>query len=204
MKLFDRVYAYIWGKAFYDSSNCYIIQDDECVLIDPGTFKSYTNLFGLMKNDGIERVDFVFNTHLHRDHCESNVMFTRKGALLGFDEKDRQISQFTFSSDIKLGKVFVVGNTEIEVVRTPGHSPGSLTFFLQDYGVAITGDLIFEGGVPGRFDIYGSDRKDLIKSLERIRELEAEYILPGHRRIMKGRDGIDALLERGIEFLSIY
>lgn len=106
MKLFDKVYAYTWGKAFYDSSNCYIIADEEFVVIDPGTFKSYTNLLGLMRNDGIEKVDFVINTHLHRDHCESNVMFTEKGALLGFDEKDSQVSQFRFNSDIKLGKVF--------------------------------------------------------------------------------------------------
>lgn len=101
-------------------------------------------------------------------------------------------------------RFFVVGSTEIEIIRTPGHSPGSLTFFLPDYSAAITGDLIFEGGVPGRFDIYGSNKKDLAKSLEKIRTLEAEYILPGHKRIMEGRDGIDALLERGIEFLSIY
>ncbi|WP_202318812.1 MBL fold metallo-hydrolase [Archaeoglobus neptunius] len=204
MRLFDKVYAYTWGRAFYDSSNCYIIRDDECVLIDPGTFKSYTNLFGLMRNDGIERVDFVFNTHLHRDHCESNVMFMGKGALLGFDERDREVSQFSFSSDLKLGRTFVVGNTEIEVIRTPGHSPGSLTFYLQEFGIAITGDLIFEGGVVGRFDVYGSDRKQMIRSLERIRSLEAEYIMPGHKRVMQGREGIDMLIERGIEFLTFY
>lgn len=204
MKLFDKIYAYTWGKIFYDSSNAYIIKDGECAIIDPGTFKSYTNLFGLMRNDGIEKVDFVLNTHLHRDHCESNTMFTNKGALLVFDERDLRVSQFRFSSDFRLGKIFLVGNTEVEILRTPGHSPGSLTFFIHDYGVAITGDLIFEGGIPGRFDIYGSNRKEMIKSLEKVRNLDAEYILPGHRRVMHGREGIDALLEAGIEMLSVY
>lgn len=204
MKLFDRLYAYTWGSAFFDSSNSYVIVDGESALIDPGTYKSYTNLFGLLRNDGIEGIDYVLNTHLHRDHCESNQMFMRKGALLGFDERDRAISQFSFSPDIKLEKTFLVGNTEIEIIHTPGHSPGSLTFYIHEYEAVITGDLIFEGGIPGRFDLYGSDRNEFIKSLEKLRSLDAEYILPGHRRIMNGRRGIDALLEMAIEIVTSY
>ncbi|NOY11776.1 MAG: MBL fold metallo-hydrolase [Archaeoglobi archaeon] len=204
MRLLENIYAYTWGSAFYDSSNSYVIVDGEAVLIDPGTYKSYTNLFGLLRNDGIEGIDYVLNTHLHKDHCESNQMFMRKGALVGFDERDRVVSQFSYSPDLRLGKVFVVGETEIEVVRTPGHSPGSLTFFVQEHGVAITGDLIFENGIPGRFDLYGSDRREFIRSLERLAGLEPEYLLPGHRRVMKGRKGIAALVEKAIEIIGLY
>uniref|UniRef100_A0A7C3YBH7 MBL fold metallo-hydrolase n=1 Tax=Geoglobus ahangari TaxID=113653 RepID=A0A7C3YBH7_9EURY len=204
MKLFDKVFAYTWGSAFYDSSNSYIIVDEDTAIIDPGTFKSYTNLMGLMWNDGIESVDIVLNTHLHKDHCESNEMFLRKGALLGFSEKDLSISLYNYKSDIKLGKFLCLGKLDIEIIRTPGHSPGSLTYYLQEYGAAITGDLIFENGFPGRFDLYGCNKNDLIKSLEKIRDLEPEYILPGHLRIMKGRSGIYMLLEKAIEILSRY
>ncbi len=204
MKLFDNVFAYTWGSAFYDSSNSYIIVDDDTAIIDPGTFKSYTNLMGLMRNDGIKSVDIVLNTHLHKDHCESNEMFLRKGAILGFGEEDLSISLYNYKSDIKLGKFLCLGKLDIEIIRTPGHSPGSLTYYLQDYGAAITGDLIFENGVPGRFDLYGCNKDDLIKSLEKIRDLEPEYILPGHLRIMKGRSGIYMLFEKAIEILSRY
>jgi len=204
LKLFDKVFAYTWGSAFYDSSNSYIIVDEDTAIIDPGTFKSYTNLIGLMRNDGIKSVDIVLNTHLHKDHCESNEMFLRKGALLGFSEEDLSISLYNYKSDIKLGKFFCLGKLDIEIIRTPGHSPGSLTYYLQEYGAAITGDLIFENGFPGRFDLYGCNKNDLIKSLEKIRDLEPEYILPGHLRIMKGRSGIYMLLEKAIEILSRY
>ncbi|WP_456369164.1 MBL fold metallo-hydrolase [Geoglobus sp.] len=204
MKLFENIYAYTWGSAFYDSSNSYVISDGETAIIDPGTYKSYTNLFGLLKNDGIGSIDYVLNTHLHKDHCESNQMFMRKGALLGFDERDRVVSPFNISPDIRLERMFVVGETEIEVVRTPGHSPGSLTFFVQEHGVAITGDLIFENGIPGRFDLYGSDRREFVKSLEKLAALEPEYLLPGHRRVMKGRKGIVALVEKAIEIVTHY
>uniref|UniRef100_A0A7C3VBG9 MBL fold metallo-hydrolase n=1 Tax=Archaeoglobus fulgidus TaxID=2234 RepID=A0A7C3VBG9_ARCFL len=203
MKLFDRVYAYTWGKAFRDSSNCYIIADDELLVIDPGRFKSYTNLRGLMRNDGLKDVNYVFNTHLHRDHCESNILFAEGGALLGFDPREMAVSQYQFNLDIRLGKMFVIGNTEIEILRTPGHSPGSLTFYIPEYSAAITGDLIFENGVPGRFDIYGGDKKELAKSIEKLRVLEVEYILPGHGRIMQGREGIDAMLETTAEVLLL-
>uniref|UniRef100_A0A7C3M8D7 MBL fold metallo-hydrolase n=1 Tax=Archaeoglobus fulgidus TaxID=2234 RepID=A0A7C3M8D7_ARCFL len=203
MKLFDRVYAYTWGKAFRDSSNCYIIADEELLVIDPGRFKSYTNLRGLMRNDGLKDVNYVFNTHLHRDHCESNILFAEGGALLGFDPREMAVSQYQFNLDIRLGKMFVIGNTEIEILRTPGHSPGSLTFYIPEYSAAITGDLIFENGVPGRFDIYGGDKKELAKSIEKLRVLEVEYILPGHGRIMQGREGIDAMLETTAEVLLL-
>lgn len=204
MRLFENIYAYTWGSAFYDSSNSYVIVDGEAAIIDPGTYKSYTNLFGLLRNDGIEVIDYVLNTHLHKDHCEINQMFMRKGALVGFDERDRVVSQFSYSPDFTLGKVLVVGDTEVEVVRTPGHSPGSVTFFIHEHGAAITGDLIFENGIPGRFDLYGSDRREFIKSLEKLAGLEPEYLLPGHRRVMKGRKGIAALIEKAIEIVTHY
>ncbi len=91
-----------------------------------------------MMNDGLSEASYVFNTHLHKDHCESNILFAEKGALLGFDAKDLAVSQHRFKLDIKLGKRFVVGSTQVEVLRTPGHSPGSLTFFLPEYSAAIT------------------------------------------------------------------
>ncbi len=204
MRLFDKIFAYTWGVAFSDSSNSYIIADEETVIIDPGTFKSYTNLMGLMRNDGIENVDIVLNTHLHKDHCESNEMFLRKGAILGFEEEDLAISPYNYKSDIKLGKFLNIGKIDIEILRTPGHSPGSLTYYIQDYNAAITGDLIFENGIPGRFDLYGCSKENLIKSLEKIRDLEVEYILPGHLRILKGKKGIYMLFEKAIEILSRY
>ncbi len=203
MELFDGLHAIVWGSAFQDSSNAYIIQGEETILIDPGTFKSYTNLFGLMRSAGIDGVDFVLNTHMHRDHCESNIMFMRKGALVGFDERDRDVSPYSYSPDFKIGKCISSGRMEIEVIRTPGHSPGSLTFYIQEFEAAITGDLIFEGGIPGRSDIFGGNRKELLRSLEKIRNLEPSYLLPGHRRVMEGKKGINSMLERAIEIIGL-
>ncbi len=198
MKLFDKVYAYIWGKAFRDVSNTYILKGEISVIIDPGRYKSYTNLFGLMRNDKIDvrEIEIVLNTHMHLDHCESNSMFLRKGALLSFHEKELVDTK----PDIKPSSL--EKDLNVEIIHTPGHSPGSITIYIPEYEAAITGDLIFENGIPGRYDLRGGNKKDLIKSLEIVQSYEPRYILPGHGRIMEGRNGINALFDKAITLLE--
>lgn len=204
MELFPGIYAYIWGPAFSDSSNTYIIRDSECLIIDPGSYKSFTNLFGLMKNDGIEDIDLILNTHLHKDHCESNVMFMRRGALLTFHEDEAKTSQFSYKPDRELEKTLSLGREEVEIIHLPGHTPGSVAVFIAEHSALITGDLIFETGMPGRTDINGSDTDQMMKSLEKARSFDANYILPGHGRILEGRKGISALFDKAIHILSRY
>lgn len=206
MELFPGIHAYIWGPAFSDSSNTYIIQDAECLIIDPGSFKSFTNLFGLMKNDGIDisDVDLILNTHLHKDHCESNTMFMRRGALLTFHEDEVKTSQFSFKPDRKLERTLSLGREEVEIVHLPGHTPGSVAVFIPEHSALITGDLIFETGMPGRVDMYGGDAEEMIRSLEKARSFDVNYILPGHGRILEGRKGISALFDKAIHILSRY
>ncbi|MBO8182585.1 MAG: MBL fold metallo-hydrolase [Archaeoglobus sp.] len=206
MKMFEGLYAYVWGTAFLDSSNSYIIKDDTNVIIDPGCYKSFTNLFGLMKNDGIEisDIDVVFNTHLHKDHCESNQMFMKKGALLAFHEKEKETSAYNFTPDISVSslKFYNTGRFNLELIHTPGHTPGSISIYIEEFGTAITGDLIFENGLPGRTDLYGSNTRYIVKSLEKIQALDPEYILPGHGRILSGRRGIRELFEKAIQIIA--
>ena len=194
MKLFEGVYAYVWGKAFSDVSNTYIIKDRITVLIDPGRYKSFTNLYGLMKNDGIEikDIEIVVNTHTHLDHCESISMFKRHGALLSFHRKENVF----IKPDISINEV--ASEIGVEIIHTPGHSPGSITIYLPKYEAAISGDLIFENGSPGRVDFVGGNKKDMIRSLELIQSYEPRYILPGHGRIFEGKEGIRALFDKAI------
>ena len=66
----------------------------------------------------------------------------------------------------------------MEVLETPGHTPGSVTLRAED--VLFTGDTLFEGSM-GRTDLPGGDEKTIMKSLKRLGELEGDYkVLPGH------------------------
>lgn len=196
MKVFDDVYAYVWGSAFRDVSSSFILKREKLILIDPGRYKSFTNLFGLMNNDGIDikSIDVVLNTHLHLDHCESNTMFKRHGALISFFPVENR------EADIDLYEL--ARANDIEVLHTPGHSPDSITLYIPECEIAVCGDLIFENGLPGRTDFYNSNRKDMIRSLELVQSYEPKYLFPGHGRLVRGREGIKALFDKALAVLE--
>jgi glyoxylase-like metal-dependent hydrolase (beta-lactamase superfamily II) len=85
--------------------------------------------------------------------------------------------------DIELadGQTLEVGTLHFQVLHTPGHSPGGLTFYLEEEQAAFDGDLIFHMGV-GRTDLQGGDWDTLVRS---IREVifalpDATVLYPGH------------------------
>jgi glyoxylase-like metal-dependent hydrolase (beta-lactamase superfamily II) len=200
MKLFNGVYAYVWGTALMDSSNTYIVLDETSIVIDPGCFKTFVNLFGLMKNDGIEisDMDIVFNTHLHKDHCESNHLFLKKGALLALNSLE-----YGSKPDIDISKMRYLnsGRLNLEFIHTPGHTPGSTSIYIDEFSATITGDLIFENGLPGRID-FGSNTREMVRSLEKIQNLDSSFLLPGHGRILEGKEGIRLLIEKAIQIIT--
>ncbi len=206
MMLFDGIYAYVWGNALKDSSNTYILKDDTTIIIDPGCFKTFVNLFGLMRNDGMEisDVDVVMNTHLHKDHCETNRIFLEKGSLLAFNPLEKVSSQFEYNADIDLSKTryYNSGKFNLEIIHTPGHTPGSSSIHIEEFSAIITGDILFENGLPGRTDLLGGNTKQLIKTLEKLQDLEPEFILPGHGRIFSGKEGIKILIEKAIQIIT--
>ncbi len=198
MKVFEGIYAYVWGTAFRDVSNAYVLKRENIILIDPGRYKSFANLFGLMRNDGmsVRNVDIVLNTHLHLDHCESNSMFKRYGALMSFYGKKEMKPDI---SPFELAKMY-----DFEIIHTPGHTPDSITIYLPEHEIAICGDLIFENGLPGRTDLYDSNKEDMQKSLEIVQSYEPKYLFPGHGRVVEGRSGIKALFEKALVILDKY
>ena len=78
--------------------------------------------------------------------------------------------------DLSLGKE---SKLNLQILHTPGHSPGSISLYWPDNRVLITGDVLFYVGV-GRTDLPGGDGKLLKQSVERLSELDIEYVLPGH------------------------
>jgi len=92
--------------------------------------------------------------------------------------------------DLNLGKG--ENRVNLQVILTPGHTPGSISLYWPDKKVLITGDLLFYGGV-GRTD-FGGDGQQLKQSIERLSQLDVEYVLPGHSTefgaIVKGSDAV--------------
>ena len=73
-----------------------------------------------------------------------------------------------------------VGDLQIEVIHTPGHSPGSVCFYVAQDSAVITGDTLFAGSI-GRTDLPSSDPAAMEQSLRRLVQLPEETtVYPGH------------------------
>ncbi len=139
---------------------------------------------------------YVLNTHGHFDHLVGNRFFVdRTGASVALHAADLELLRAlpeqgrAFGFDLEPspepslllfdGQTISLGHTSICVRHTPGHSPGSVTFVLED--AAIVGDCLFAGGI-GRTDLPGASAETLIGSIRtRILTLpDATRVLPGH------------------------
>lgn len=117
----------------------------------------------------------LLNTHGHQDHIAGNGKILEvTGVPLAAHPADVP------DADIQLqeSSVLNVGQGTIDVLHTPGHTPGGVVFSTGD--AIVTGDTLFVSRC-GRADLAGSDVKDLFNSLQRLKKLPpATRVFPGH------------------------
>lgn len=136
-------------------ANCYIItQGKKAIVIDPGAEKEKIET----ELKDLELVE-VLLTHNHFDHT---------GALSYFLEK------YKLKYNEKSGYFFY------EIIKTPGHSKDSLSFYFPKEKIMFTGDFLFQGTI-GRMDLPGGSREEMLKSLQLISSYDNDIkIYPGH------------------------
>lgn len=181
-------------------SNIYLIGKD--TIIDSGTGSNFVRLYDIFKRMGIDfdNIKNIINTHMHWDHIGGNGFFGN--AKIHMHEKDAPILERGdphltqanyFNGKIKPIKVGVKlkDGDEVfgfKVIHTPGHTPGSICLYEPKEKILISGDTIFADGI-GRVDLPGGNEKDMINSLESIKCLKINKILPGHGEpILKNGD----------------
>jgi hydroxyacylglutathione hydrolase len=183
------------------SENTYVIFDDsqECIIIDPGCFdpseKSTLQLF--IANNKLRPVRLI-NTHCHLDHVFGN-RFASETWQLGLEihELDLPVLErfmvvcerygIPWNEDsprpsrfIADGETISFGSTSLQALLTPGHSPGSLSFYCADAGFVIAGDVLFHESI-GRTDLPGGDFEVLRDSIH-----QKLFVLPGETIVYPG------------------
>jgi len=173
------------------SSNTYLIEDEKNVLIDAGMNENI-----LMK---IPRIDILINTHCHFDHIGANKAIQEKFGCeiwMGkeevefFEKSPRESSaaeffSFDTSLDFKINRklgdkeVLDLGETQLEVLLTPGHTPGSICLYDEKNKYLFSGDTLFTQGF-GRYDLPGGSVEQLKRSLKELSKLEIKELFPGH------------------------
>jgi len=178
--------------------NCVILgceRTREAVVIDPGDDPE--GLLAMLKRNQLT-VRFLLHTHAHLDHIgASAILRSKTGAATCLHPADLflaehlplQASLFGLPEPatppidrfLKDGESYTTGNVGLEVIHTPGHTPGSVSFFLAGRGLLLTGDTLFAGSV-GRTDLWGGSAGTLIQSIrERLMCYpDSTRILPGH------------------------
>ncbi|SDZ99761.1 Glyoxylase, beta-lactamase superfamily II [Desulfuromusa kysingii] len=131
-------------------------------------------LLDAIKKHAIQ-LEFLLNTHGHADHISGNkLILDHTGAKLAAHPADMPTADILLAE----GSEIVLGEGTIEVMHTPGHTPGSVVFKTDQQ--IITGDTLFVSRC-GRADLPGSDVVALYQSLQRLKKLPEETrIYPGH------------------------
>jgi len=187
--------------------NTYVIKDDLSIIIDPGLTQFLPELVQDLERDGIDpkEINIITNTHLHGDHCWANKAFKKvSGAKIlphplqkdSWQATVIQTSRFfglpavEFTEDELLDyDKLSAGKMQFELIPSPGHSPDSICFYCQSEKILICGDVIFNQNT-GRVDLPGGSADQLKQSIEKLSQLEIEYLLPGHMDILVGRERV--------------
>ncbi len=184
--------------------NCYLLWDDtkEAVLIDCGAWfpQEREQIKEFIENEGLT-LKHHLNTHLHFDHIFGNAFIQEAfGIKAEANDADwpwaenikERVARFgvTYNEEIPpLGRILndgdeiAFGNCSIIAISVPGHSPGSLAYYLPKEKILFSGDALFRGSI-GRTDFPDSNHRSLIMSIrEKLLTLPAETIVyPGHDR----------------------
>ncbi len=182
--------------------NCYVVSDEtkECVIIDCGAFypEERKAIADYIKDNHLKPVHLLV-THGHLDHNFGNDTiyseFRLKPEVAAQDEslmkhlakQAETFYQMTLDCEMPAighffdeDEIIRFGSHEFEIIPTPGHTRGSVTFHCKEEQVAFTGDTLFHSSI-GRTDFPGGSMFQIINSLRLLAQLpDTTQVLPGH------------------------
>lgn len=178
--------------------NCYVLCDEktgEGAVVDPGRFTDVVQ----EEVKKLKKVKYILLTHGHFDHMwEVKKAKDITGAPIVISSIDADCLQGHENNlyqhvgqepewckaDILVdeGDELFLGDEKITVMLTPGHSPGSVCYMMEESRAILTGDTLF-CLTCGRIDMEGGDPAAMLKSLQRLKDIEGDYdVYPGHNR----------------------
>ncbi len=199
----------------------YLIQDSNGghVLIDSGAQNQTETLVRLLAAQNVKPADIemVVCTHAHSDHVGGCAFLQRQGARIAIHKSAGEFIDATpplrdpnvrrsagndlsvqpFRPDVRFsdGDILRVGDIELRVVHTPGHTPDSCCFVLNLPGQTV----LFAGDLYGWYIIeWGSDQKQMLASVRKARNIGADYVCFGHYLANDGLPGFWDKLEESV------
>ena len=182
------------GKFILSScaTNCYFVYEEgkkDVIFFDPGDRGEY--IYEKLTEAGFH-IAAIYLTHGHFDHCGGvNTLLRYKSVKVYGSSLDADLAANASKNHWKaraedciitdyVDKIgdFSVGCFDFKVLETPGHTEGSVCYFVDD--LLFSGDTLFDGCV-GRTDLPGGDQRKMLESLKKLSKLTFDYtVLPGH------------------------
>ncbi|MCF0160789.1 MAG: MBL fold metallo-hydrolase [Bacteroidaceae bacterium] len=184
--------------------NCYVVSDEskDCIIIDCGAqyTREYKAIALYISLNGLKPVHLL-NTHLHFDHAWGNKFIAETYGLQTeassrdvflYENFGEQVKLFmgmqydedfpcSISRDLDEGDYVEFGTHQLQVIATPGHTPGGRCFYCPEENVLFSGDSLFKCSI-GRSDLPRSNGYDLVEALRgKILTLPFQTVVyPGH------------------------
>jgi glyoxylase-like metal-dependent hydrolase (beta-lactamase superfamily II) len=177
-------------------TNCYLLackETNQAVVIDPGA--EGKRILNVIKKEGWE-VKYIINTHGHGDHIGANweikegteaKLFIHHLDAGCLTDPSKSLLSFlgekpvSFAADklLQHGDKVNVGNLELDIIHTPGHTPGGIS--IKAGSILFTGDTLFAGAI-GRTDFPGGSLNQLLAAVkDRLFCLGDDFVIyPGH------------------------
>jgi hydroxyacylglutathione hydrolase len=180
------------------AENCYVVRRngaDRGLIIDPG--EEADRILGAVDSLGIG-IDAILITHCHFDHIGAVAPVARAtGAPVYCPEIEVPVladimsfvpwpgfgpyESYEADETVAGGERLKLAGFEIDVIHTPGHSPGHVTYSIADESAVFSGDVLFQGSV-GRTDLPGGDWEALLESIRGVVDglPDETTVYPGH------------------------
>ncbi len=178
--------------------NCFLVRPhggDRAVLVDPGD--EAPRLLAAIEDAGVT-LDAILLTHTHFDHVGAVAPVARAtGAPVFCPELEVPVLQDVMAyvpwpgfgpfeswdpeQTVRGGETLELAGLTLDVLFTPGHSPGHVTYAVRGEGALLSGDVLFKGSI-GRTDFPGGDGPTLMRSIAMLLERfdDDTRVLPGH------------------------
>ncbi len=182
-------------------SNCYVICDEasgEAAIVDPGWYGDVIRHY--LESNSQLRLKYILLTHGHFDHIYGvHGLREATGAKVVIHPADAEHltdpakslakgnmtePQYPVRADILVeqGDKLMLGESEISVMHTPGHTKGGICYIVEGDRAIFSGDTLF-CMTAGRTDFFDGDDDEMIDSLKRLIALDGDYaVYPGHNR----------------------
>lgn len=186
------------NNPFQENTSVLYDETGECAIIDPGMYTGAEQnaLVNFIRDNNLKPV-LLLNTHCHIDHVLGNsFVFDQYGLKPQFHQGELVVLNFAPVHAAQVGfqyqnsplpDVFLpetgtisFGNTQLELIFAPGHSPAHLCFYDKNANIVVGGDVLFRGSI-GRTDLPGGNFDQLIKNIR-----QKLFVLPDDCTVYPG------------------